>query len=68
MAHYENLPIYKKAVGLTVLMEATVREFSRYHKYSIGTDMRNLSRSIAALIIKANSKEGQDADANGVAG
>ena len=57
MAYYENLPIYRKAVELTVLMENTVRGFARYHKYSIGADMRNLSRAIAALIIKANSEK-----------
>lgn len=56
MAYYENLPIYRKAVELTVLLENTVRVFSRYHKYAIGADMRNLARSIAALIIKANSE------------
>ena len=57
MAYYENLPIYKKAMELTVLMENTVRGFSRYHKYSIGSDMRQLARFIAALIIKANSEK-----------
>jgi len=57
MAYYENLPIYKKAMDLTVLLENTVRGFSRYHKYSIGADMRNASRTIAALIIKANSEK-----------
>ena len=57
MAYYENLPIYKKAVELTVLLENTVRGFSRYHKYAIGADMRGLARGIAALIIKANSEK-----------
>lgn len=57
MAYYENLPIYKKALELTVLLENMVRGFARYHKYSIGADMRNLSRVIAALIIKANSEK-----------
>jgi hypothetical protein len=56
MAYYENLPIYRKAVELAVLLENTVRGFPRYHKYAIGADMRHLAGSIAALIIKANSE------------
>jgi len=46
MAYYENLPIYKKAVELTVLLENTVRGFSRYHKYAIGADMRSQARGL----------------------
>jgi len=56
MAYYENLPIYKKAFELIVCIENAVRNFSRYHKYSIGTDMRHLSRNLVLLIIKANSQ------------
>jgi len=57
MAYYENLPIYKKSMELAVYMENAVRGFSRYHKYTIGTDMRDLSRNLVALIIKANSRK-----------
>jgi 23S rRNA-intervening sequence protein len=56
MAQYEHLPIYKKAMDLAVYMENVVKGFSRYHKYSTGADLRNLSREIVALIISANSK------------
>lgn len=45
MAYYENLPIYKKALGLAVILENTVRGFPRYHKYAIGADMRNMART-----------------------
>ena len=38
-------------------MENVVRNFSRYHKYSIGTDMRDLSKNLVTLIIKANSRK-----------
>jgi len=55
MAHYENLPIYKKAFELAVYIEQVVKGFSRYHKYTIGSDLRNLSRNLAVLVIKANS-------------
>lgn len=56
MARYEHLPIYKKAMDLAVYVENAVRGFSRYHKYSIGSDLRNLSRRVVTLIIAANSR------------
>ena len=57
MAYYENLPIYKKSLELVVYIENVVRNFSRYHKYTIGTNMRDLSRNLVALVIKANSRK-----------
>lgn len=56
MAQYEHLPIYKKAMDLTVYIENIVRNFSKYHKYTLGTDLRNLSRTVVRLIIRANSE------------
>ena len=55
MARYEHLPIYKKAMDVAVYFEKAVAGFSRYHKYTIGTDLRNKSREIVGLIVKANS-------------
>ncbi len=55
MARYEHLPIYKKAMDLTIYFEKIVRNFSRYHKYTIGTELRGKSREIVGLIIRANS-------------
>ncbi|MFN3480895.1 MAG: four helix bundle protein [Thermodesulfovibrionales bacterium] len=56
MAQYEHLPIYKKAIDMAVYIENIVRNFSRYHKYTLGTDLRNISREIVRLIIRANSE------------
>ncbi|MBI5047638.1 MAG: four helix bundle protein [Deltaproteobacteria bacterium] len=56
MAQYEHLPIYKKAFDMTIYIENIVKGFSRYHKYTLGTDLRNLSREVVRLIIKANSE------------
>lgn len=50
MAQYEHLPIYKKAYDLTLYFEKIVRNFSRYDKYTIGADLRQLSRDVLRLI------------------
>lgn len=34
-----------------------MRGFSRYHKYTLGTDLRGLSRQVVRLIIRANSEK-----------
>ncbi len=64
MARYEHLPIlrqisgqvYKKAMDLTIYLEKIVRHFSRYHKYTLGSDLRQKSREVVGVIITANSK------------
>jgi hypothetical protein len=61
MAQYEHLPIYRKAFDLSVYLENTVRNFSRYHKYTLGSDLRDLSRQIVRLIIRANSERDKTA-------
>ena len=55
MARYEHLPIYKKAFDLAVYFEKVAAGFSRYHKYTLGTELRNRSREIVLSIIRANS-------------
>ncbi len=57
MARYEHLPIYKRAMDVAIYMEKVVAGFSRYHKYTLGTDLRNKSREIVSLIVKANSSQ-----------
>jgi len=56
MAQYEHLPIYKKAMDIAVYIENIVKGFPRYHKYTVGADLRNLSRAALRLIIRANSE------------
>ena len=55
MAYYEHLPIYKKALDMAVYFEKIVKNFSRYHKYTIGTGLRNISVEIVLKIAKINS-------------
>jgi hypothetical protein len=56
MGFYENLIVYRKAQELAVYFENTVRGFDRYHKYTVGTELRNLSRRICVLVALANTK------------
>ena len=56
MARYEHLPIYKKAMDLAVHMEQTVRNFSRYHKYTLGSELREKSREVVEAIIRGKSR------------
>ena len=43
-----HLPIYKAAFDLNVYVEQIVRHFSRYHKYTLGTELRERARSLVA--------------------
>ncbi len=56
MARYEHLPIYRDALNLAVHFEKMVAGFSRYHKYTLGTEMRNASRQAVKLVIHANNQ------------
>ena len=56
MSYYEHLPIYKKSMDFVIYIENIVRGFSRYHKYSIGSDLRKLAYLMVQLIIKANNQ------------
>ncbi len=55
MARYEHLPIYREAYDLALHIEKIVRNFSRYHKYTLGTELRNKSRNIVEKIMQANN-------------
>jgi len=55
MARYDGLPIYRKALELTVFLEKTVRHFSRFQKYSIGERLRQSSWEVVTLVVRANS-------------
>ena len=55
MARYEHLPIYKAALDVAVHFEKVVAGFSRYHKYTLGSELRNGSRGVVEQIVRANS-------------
>ncbi|MDP8255413.1 MAG: hypothetical protein P9M14_06670 [Candidatus Alcyoniella australis] len=50
MAKYDHLPIYKKALELTVYVEDVAKNFSRYHKYTIGTRLRDACWEIVIVL------------------
>ncbi len=66
MAQYEHLPIYKKAMDLAVYVETIVRGFPRYHKYTIGSEMRALAHKVLVLVVRANSEQDKRASLTGV--
>ncbi|MDQ7084921.1 MAG: DUF1566 domain-containing protein [Sulfurovum sp.] len=49
----EKLPIFRKALALCVYIESIVKGFDRYHKYTIGKEMREFSQSLIFAINKA---------------
>lgn len=55
MARYEHLPIYKAALDAAVHFEQVVAGFSRYHKYSLGSELRQASRGVIQQVIRANA-------------
>ena len=56
MAQTEHLPIYKAAYDCCLYFEQLVRNFSRYHKYSIGQDLCDGARRVLKLIVRANER------------
>ena len=54
MARYAHLPIWKAAIDLAVHLEKAVRRFPRYHKYSLGSDLRQCARRLCRLVTRAN--------------
>jgi len=60
--YYDNLPIYKSALDLVVYIETIVKGFERYHKYTIGEDLRNYSKELLFMIQRANMSSQREAE------
>ena len=56
MAQSEHLPIYKRAYDLCLYLDQVVRNFPRYQKYSLGTDLRAAARQALRLVVRADSR------------
>lgn len=50
---YSHLSIYKRSCDLCLCLEQVVRGFSRYHKYTLGADLREGARRVLKLIVRA---------------
>jgi len=49
---YTNLPIFKQSLDLNVYIEDAVRNFSKFNKYGIGSELREKSREILYAIYR----------------
>ena len=56
MAQTEHLPIYKSTYDLCLYLEGVVHNFSRYHKYTLGADLRDGARRVLKLVVRANAR------------
>ena len=56
VARSEHLPIYKASYDLCLYFEDVVRGFSRYHKYGLGSDLRDGARRLLKLVVRANAR------------
>ena len=63
MASYDNLPLYKATFDLAVYFEKIVKHFDRYHRFTLGQDLRNQSRLIAKQVMRIHQTRNK-ADAN----
>ena len=51
----EHLPIFKATLDLCVYLDGIVKNQEKYHKYSIGSEMRAASRQMLYLLNRANA-------------
>ncbi len=58
MARYRHLPLWKTAMALAVVLEHAVRRFPRYHKYTLGSELRQAAQRVCRLITRASSARG----------
>ena len=56
----KQMPLWRDANRLLLLIEDAVRQFPRYHKYTLGSDLRRQAMNICRLIARAvHDREGR---------
>jgi hypothetical protein len=51
---YDELPIFKSTLDFVVYIETIVKGFDKYHKYTIGVDLRTYAKKLLFLVHRAN--------------
>ena len=59
MRQLHHFPLWRDANRLLLAIEQTVRNFPRYHKYTLGTDLRRQAMAICQLVRRA-APRGED--------
>lgn len=59
-SYYEGLPIYKLTSELAVMLDQVVRGFARFHKYTLGTKLREGAIELVVLVSRCNQREQRD--------
>lgn len=54
---YKRLPIWRQANLLLVAIEQAVRDFPRYHKYTLGSELRQKAMRICQTIHRSMSRK-----------
>jgi hypothetical protein len=55
VARHEHLPIYKAALDMAVHFAGLVVGFSRHHKYTLGTELRQGGRAVLQQVLHSNN-------------
>jgi competence protein ComGF len=53
MSNYNNIPILRDTQLMMVEVERIVKDFLRYHKYTLGTQLRKKTMQIYQLVSRA---------------
>lgn len=57
MKHLERILIWRDATLLLTEIESAVREFPRYHKYTLGSELRANTMKICQTVHRAVSRQ-----------
>jgi hypothetical protein len=55
MARYDHLPIYQATLEFAIYVEKIAVNFSKAHRYTLGSELRSISHRLVLLVIKANN-------------
>ena len=61
MRYLNHLPIWRDANRLLLAIEQAVRQFPRYHKYTLGTELRRQAMHVCRLIMRAADQRTEQA-------